>query len=45
LFTDGCAKDDAVIRTRAHPYKQPQTHQALYTAKRMIFLLHFRQRV
>ena len=37
FFTDGCAKNDPVIRTRAHAYKQPQTHQTLYTAKRMIF--------
>jgi hypothetical protein len=45
LFTDGCAKDDTVIRARSHPHKQPQTHQALYTVKRMIFSLHFWQRV
>jgi hypothetical protein len=45
LFTNGCAKDDAVIRTRAHRYTQPQTERALYTAKRMILLLHWRQLV
>ncbi len=42
LFTDGCAKDDTVIRTRPHRYTQPQTRRLLYTAKRMILLLHFR---
>ena len=41
FFTDGCAKNDAVIRTRAHPYKQPETHQSLYTAKRIIFFIAF----
>ena len=45
LFTDGCAKDDAVIRTRTHHYTQPQTERRLYTVKRMIFLLHWRQYV
>ena len=45
LFTDGCAKDDTVIRTRPHRYTQHQTRRALYTAKRMILLLHWRQYV
>jgi hypothetical protein len=43
FFTDGCAKDDTVIRTRPHHYTQPQTHLVLYTAKRMILLLHWWQ--
>jgi hypothetical protein len=38
LLTDGCSKNDTVIRTRPHRYTQPQTVRALYTAKRMIFL-------
>jgi len=45
FFTNGCAKNDAVIRARAHPCTQPQTHQVLYTAKRMIYLLQLRQPV
>jgi len=42
LFTDGCAKDDTIIKTRPHPHTQPQTCRALYTAKRMILSLHWR---
>lgn len=43
LFTDGCAKYDTVIRTRPHRYTQLQMNRVLYTAKRMILLLHLRQ--
>ena len=42
VFADGGAKNDTIIKTRPHRYRQAQTGPSLYTAKRMIFLLRCR---